>query len=308
VNRGRHAGAFVIGEWLKSAGALAITLSLLLAALAGCSMVRLGYGQLDTYAAWTADEYFDLEPHQRQEFLARFERLHEWHRHEQLPDYASFLAAARARVQRGLEREDLIWLVDGFRGRYRAIVERGADDAAAMLMTITPEQLAALQRKWEKDNRRFIREHRVGANTEERQRARIRRTLSQIRDWVGGLTYEQEQKIITMTNAAPMIDGLRHEDRLRRQREFLQLMETRGDSAEFTARFRRWLLHWEEGRAPEYERLFTEWWEKRVEMLVALDRMLTPHQRGTVAHRLQGYIEDFTRLSERPDAHAAASR
>jgi hypothetical protein len=298
----------VIGDWIKSAGALAITLSILLAALAGCSIVRLGYGQLDTFAAWTAEEYFDLGRQQKHEFNTRFERLHEWHRYEQLPEYASFLATAREKLQRGLQREDMTWLVEGFRERYRIIIERGADDAAAMLMTITAEQLAALQRNWERDNHRFIREYRVGAMIEDRQRARVRRTLSQIRDWVGGLTYEQEQKIIAMTNAAPMIEGLRHEDRLRRQREFLRLMETRGDRGGFTAKFRHWLLHWEEGRAPEYERLFTEWWEKRAEMLVALDRMLTPHQRATVAHRLQGYIEDFTRLSERPDAHAAASR
>ncbi|HXF65476.1 MAG TPA: DUF6279 family lipoprotein, partial [Burkholderiales bacterium] len=125
------------GPW----GALALLLALALAVLAGCSLVRLGYGQLDLLAAWTADEYFELDADQKDEFRARFARLHEWHRAEQLPDYAAFLAEARARVLRGLEERDIAWFVDGLRARYRALVERGADDAAALLLTVRPEQL-----------------------------------------------------------------------------------------------------------------------------------------------------------------------
>lgn len=297
----------MIGEWLKSTGALAILSVLLLATLPGCSVLRFGYGQFDTYAAWTADEYFDLEPQQKREFLARFDRLHEWHRYEQLPEYASFLAAAKTRLQKGLAREDVIWFTEGLKERYRTIVKRGVDDAAAILMTITPEQLDALQRQWDRKNRRFIREHRLEAGLEEKKQARAQRALSQFKDWVGSFTYEQEQQIIAMINELPLIDRLRYEDRLRRQREFLQLMELRGDPREFAARLKHWLLNWEEGRAPEYDRLLTEWWEKRVELFVAADRMLAQHQRAAAARRLQNYIEDFTRLAERP-VSAAASR
>jgi len=287
--------------------ATAILLALTLIALPGCSVVRLGYGHIDSFAVWTADEYFDLDPQQRHEFNSRFERLHEWHRYEQLPEYAAFLAETKARLQRKLTREDLNWFVDGLKARYRTIVRRGAPDAAALLATIRPEQLDALRRQFDKDNRKFVREYRLDASPEEIERARIRRALSQIKDWVGSLTVEQEQMVIAMTKSAPVIYRLRHEDRLRRQREFLRLMESRAEREAFTARLRHWLLNWEEGRAPEYDRLLAEWWGKRVEMLLALDRMLTPHQRAAAAHRLQNYIADFTRLAERPAA-ATASR
>ena len=59
------------------------------AAIGGCSLLRLGYGQLDTIAAWMADDYFDLDPQQKDEFHKRFARLHAWHRYEQLSDYAA---------------------------------------------------------------------------------------------------------------------------------------------------------------------------------------------------------------------------
>ncbi len=237
--------------WRKSLPLLIVTVL-----LAGCSMVRLGYSQLDNIAAWMADEYFDLDARQKREFQERFDRIYEWHRYEQLPDYAAFLSQTKSRLHKGLTREDVLWFVEGLRARYRTIVMRGSDEAAALLLTITPPQLDTLRRQWDKDNRRFMREYRVGASAEEIKRARARRTLDQIRDWVGALSYEQEQRIVAMVNALPMTERLRHEDRVRRQREFLQLMAERGNHEEFAARLRRWLLNWEEDRAPEFAQRF----------------------------------------------------
>lgn len=298
----------MIVEWLKSAAARAILLTVTLATLAGCSMVRLGYGQLDTVAAWMADDYFDLDAQQKDEFVKRFDRLHEWHRYEQLPDYAAFLSQARNRVQKGLTRDDGLWFVEGFRARYRAIAMRGSDDAAALLLTITPPQLDALQRQFDKENRKFSRENRLAGSVEDIQRARVRRTLDQVKDWIGSLGYEQEQRIVGIVNALPMTERLRYEDRLRRQREFLQLMAQRGNREEFAAKLRHWLTNWEKGRAPEFERRFNEWLDQRVRMLIEIDRMLTPLQRTAVLHRLQDYIDDFTKLAERPGQRAASGR
>lgn len=275
--------------------------------LAGCSMLRLGYSQLDTIAAWRANEYFDLDAQQKDAFLQRFNRLHEWHRYEQLPDYAAFLAQTRTRLNQPLTREDVVWFVDGVKARYGTIVARGSDDAAALLLTVTPAQLDALRRQWDKDNRRFAREYRLGGSVEDIKRARVRRTLEQTRDWVGSLSYEQEQRIIAMVNTLPLTEQLRYEDRVRRQREFLQLMAQRGDNRQqFSGKLRQWLIDWDKGRTPEYERRFNEAFEQRVQIVIEIERMLTPHQRTLALNRLQDYIDDFTRLAERPRVRTAA--
>jgi hypothetical protein len=278
------------------------------ATLAGCSMVRLGYPQLDTIAVWTADDYFDLDSQQKQEFRTRFGRFHEWHRYEQLPDYAVFLAEAKARLQKGLTREDALWVTAGVRARYRTLVTYAADDAAAMLMSVTPEQLDALRRRWEKDNRRFVREYRLEASVEEQRRATGRRALSRIRDWVGHLDDEQEREILAWASELPLIHGPRHQDRLRRQREFLQLMSQRDDAGRFAARLRNYLSSWEEGRDPGYNRLFNEWTQQQADLYVAVYGILLPHQREAVAERVQVYIDDFTQLAQRPAAQATAGR
>ena len=286
-------------------------LALCVAAFSGCSMLRVGYKQLDTFAAWTADEYFDLEQPQRRDFLRRFDRLHEWHRYEQLPEYAAFLATIQARVQKGFTRDDYLWVTDNARKRFRIIANRVVDDAADILMTITPAQLEALQRQWDKVNRRFVREYRLEDSAEEQRQARARRLVSRIREWVGNLNDEQENRVIAManTNEVPLaFYRLRYEDRLRRQREFLQLMAQRADPARFPDRLRHWLLNWADGRNPEYDKLFQEWERKQGDIYAAVDRMLTPQQRAAAVGRLQGFIDDFTELSKRPAEPAAANR
>jgi hypothetical protein len=275
--------------------------------LASCSMIRVGYGQLDTIVAWRANDYFDLDAQQKDEFLRRFRQLHEWHRYEQLPDYAAFLAQTRARLDKPLMREDVLWFIEGAKARYAAIVARGSDDAAALLLTITPAQLEALQRQWDKDNRRFVREYRLSGSVEDIKRARVRRTLEQTRDWVGALSYEQEQRIIAMVNALPLTEKLRHDDRVRRQQEFIKLMAQRGgDREQFAARLHQWLTGWEKGRTPEYEARFNEWFEQRVQLVIEIERMLKPHQREIALQRLQNYIDDFTKLAGQRDVRTAA--
>ena len=285
-----------------------LILALCVAVLGGCSLVRIGYNYLDTIAVWTADDYFDLDSDQRRAFATRFDPLHAWHRYEQLPDYAAFLTATRARMEKGLTREDFLWIVDGMSERYRTLMRRSADDVAALLLTVTPEQLNVMQRQLDKDNRRFIREYQLEESVEEQRRASARRALVRIRDWAGSLTHEQEQQIATLASEVPWTHRMRHEDRLRRQREFLQLMQQRDNPREFTARLRHWLVNFEEGRNPEYHQAFVTWTQKQGDYLAGVDRILTASQRASVLNRLQGYIDDFTRLAQRPATRAAASR
>jgi len=290
---------------LKSRLVPAVLLVLALAVLPGCSMLNLGYGHLDTFAAWTANDYFDMEPEQRQEFTRRFDRLHDWHRYEQLPDYVVFLTATRTRLQDGIKREDVLWVIEGLKKRYRAVVSRGADDTAAMLTTVTPAQIELLKRQWDRDNHRFVRDYRVNESVQEQREERLKRALKRITDWTGSLDSEQEAKIAAIVNEWPPIHRLRHEDRLRRQREFLQLLSQRGDARKFTERLRHWLSNWEEGRDPEYARIFNDWEQKQADLYITVSRMLTPQQRTAVLRRVQSYIDDFTRLAQRPDAPAS---
>lgn len=285
-----------------------LLLALLLLLNSGCSMVRVGYGHFDSVAAWMAHDYFDLNAEQRDLFAQRFERLHTWHRQTQLPEYAQFLSDFQSRAKRGLRENDMLWLVDGSKQRYARIVVRGAADATDLLSTLTPEQVETFRQQIDKDNKKFMREHRINDSEVERRKEVQRRTLSQLRDWLGPLNDVQETRVIALLKTMPLVDKLRHEDRQRRQREFFALLELRsGERTVFAQRLRDWLEHWEAGRSAEQTRLFDESWRKRAELYAAVDHTLTPVQRKHLLSKLQDYIDDFRELSKVGPA-AAQSR
>src|SRR5690606_35316080 len=158
---------------------------------------------------------------QREAFSQAFDRLHAWHRQEQLPEYARFLDDIRQRAKRGLQAEDMLWIVDGFKQRYARIAARGGADAAGMLSTLSDQQIDAFRQQLDKANLTFLREHSSNDAETARSKAVERRTLAQLRDCVGPLSGGQEKQISKLLREVPLTDRMRHEDRLRRQQEFL---------------------------------------------------------------------------------------
>jgi hemerythrin superfamily protein len=271
----------------------------LVALLSGCTALRLAYRQADVLISWRVNQYFDLEAGQKQDFNARLTRILAWHRYEQLPDYAAFMTTALEKVKPGLKRDDANWIFEGWKSRYKIVAERGANDAADVLASLNAAQIANLQQQWNKDNKKFTREHELEGSVDERKKARLKRALSQIEDWAGSLSNEQEQKIGALLEPIPNIDHLRMKDRLRLQREFLELLKLRTNKAEFQPKLRAWLLDFERGRDPEYDRQAHVVYEHRLQFYVNVDKLLTQAQRQNVVEKVQRFIDDFRNLSQK---------
>ncbi len=278
----------------------------LVAAVAGCSAIRFSYNQADTIIVYMTNQYFDLDPAQEQEFRRRLDRFLAWHRRTQLPDYVRFATEARSRLERGPGHTDVYWFVDGLRERYRTLARQGFDDAVAIAVTLTPEQLHHLQRKLDKDNAKFVKDTGLERGVEERKRAQFKKTLGQAEDWAGDLSREQEGQLREMVFAMPLVNHLRNEDRRRRQHDLIEILKLRHDRAQFTPRLRAWLLDWEAGRSPEYEKVVTVAYEERAQVFVRTWKMFTPAQRAHAVKRLQGYIDDLNALKATPAGTPAA--
>jgi hypothetical protein len=277
--------------------------------LASCAFTRFAYNQADTLASWTVDEYFGLDGNQKDEFNKRFERLYTWHRYEQLPEYAQFMRSAQGRMQAGLTREDVLWFVEGVRARTRALARKAAPDAAALLATVTPAQIDHLQKKWEKENRKYARERKLNGTLEERQEAEAKRIIKQIEEWLAPLNNEQEQRITALVKQQPQLEQERYAERLRRQKELLEVLSHRTeDPQRFTARVSEWLVEWDRGRSPEYQKQLDATWQKRAELFVVADRMLTTDQRKVALRRIETYADDFTQLARRSEGSRTAAR
>jgi hypothetical protein len=288
-----------------------VGLALVLVALVAtaCSFTRFGYNQADTLAAWMADDYLDLDAQQKADFSKRFERFYAWHRTEQLPEYAQFFRAAQTRIQKGIAREDVLWFVDGLRNRVRTAGRQAAPETAAFLATLTPAQIENLQRKWEKDNRKYVKENKVNGTPDERAEVEAKKVVKTFKEWLTPLNSEQEARVLAMVRELPPIDQFRYAERLRRQKEFLALLQYRNEErAAFTTRVSAWLTQWDKGRSAEDQKRLDAWWQKRAEIFVALDKTLTQEQRTASVQRMQNYVEDFTQLARKGESGRTASR
>jgi hypothetical protein len=255
------------------------------------------------------DDYFDLNGQQKDDFQKRFDRLLAWHRTEQLPEYSAFMRTARGKVQNGLARDDVLWFVDGIRARVRAAARHAGPEAAAFLATLTPAQIENLKRHWEKDNNKYVKENKLNGTPDERLEVESKKLVKSFKEWLTPLNNEQEQRVAAMVRELPPMDQFRYAERLRRQKEFLALLNDRhGDPQKFAARVTEWLANWNGGRTADEQKKLDAWWAKRAEIFVAIDRSLTGEQRSVAMQRMQNYSEDFTQLARRGDAGKTAAR
>lgn len=272
-------------------------LLLALTGLAGCSGARLAYNNADTVVRWMADDYFALEGAQEEDFKARLARFHAWHRSEELPRYSALMASAGDKLADGLTAPELLWAWENVKARYRRMAAHAAPELAAVLATLTPAQFERLEKKFAESNVEFARKYLKGGEEEQRER-RDKRNLELMREWFGDLSDAQEAQLMIGSARLPFLYPLRLQNRQRRQGEFTVLLKTHRSAAELEPRLRHWLTEWEEGASPEYRRLSLLHRELYIQMLLQLDRGLTPVQRVHAMTRLREYAEIFEALAE----------
>ncbi len=283
---------------------LVLLMALLLLGAAGCSTVRIAYNQADHIVAGIADDYFDLNADQQQAFRVHFERLHAWHRRNELPEYVALLGAAQQRIQAGPKIEDVGWLLEAVQARYRALVVQAHADAATLLATLSDEQVQAARRHFDKVNRKQAKEIGIGASPDEQRRLRARRHLERIEHWTGPLDTAQEAKVRELSRALPLVTEAGYRERLRRQDEFLALLQSR-KSPGFAGRLREWLVDWERTRSSEYQTAYARFAQARAAMYVQVIALLSAEQRHHLVAVIERYQRNFRELSAQGAAQQA---
>jgi hypothetical protein len=273
-------------------------LLLALTGLSGCSGLRIAYNNADTVLQWMADDYFAIEGAQEEDFKARLAGFHAWHRAEELPRYSALLTSAGEKLADGMSTQELIWAWDSVWARYREMAERAVPELALMLPTLSEPQFVRLEKRFAKSGVDFTKKYLKGSEAEQRER-RDKRNLELMREWFGRLSDEQEAQLKRASAKLPLLYALRLQNRQRRQSEFLTLVKEYRSPAELEPRLRRWLIEWEEGAAPEYRRQSDLHRDMYIEMLLELDRSLTPAQRAHAVTRLNEYADIFAALAVR---------
>jgi len=292
-----------VGRLVTLAAAVA-GLAAAVAGMGGCAMVRIAYNNAEPLVRYTAHDYFDLNERQNEQFRKRLLAFHDWHRVNELPLYGGLLKAAAQRGEKGITREDVAWAAAEMRARYRVIITKAVEDAAPILVTLSPAQIRELERRLARASDKYAREF-LPDDGDKRFRAQAKRLVGRFKDWTGTLTDAQEDRIERFVKAHMPTTQMRFDNRRRWQHEAVELMRKNRTPRELAPRLADIFVQPARHRLPEYVEALVVWESDFTDLVVDIDHTLTAEQRAHVLHRMQRYSEDFEALSAQTGVAAA---
>ena len=173
----------------------------LLVALAACSTIRLGYEKLPFLVGWQVDRYLDLTSEQEAMVDRRLRSLQAWHRESQLPKYVALLRQVQEQIDEPMTVERIAaWRGEGL-SAWEALVDRLAPAVAELAVTLSPAQIAHLERRLAEANQEIEREYFVGSRPAVRRENRIRRSRERAEDFLGPLNAPQLARVAQRADA-----------------------------------------------------------------------------------------------------------
>ncbi|KQT09430.1 DUF6279 family lipoprotein [Ramlibacter sp. Leaf400] len=272
-------------------------------ALAGCSTLKLGYSTLPEIAYWWLDSYIDLEDGQSQRLREDLQRLHAWHRANELPRLVALLERMEKLAPQDATPAQVCAFEPELRERYAAARERAEPAIVTNALTVTPAQLDHLQRRYARNNRDFEKNWIRPPPAEQIDR-RMKLVGDRLEAVYGTLTEPQRAALRRHLEASPFPAAQVLAERKRRQQDTLAVLQrltaqqvSLGDAR---AALRGLLDRFTESPDPAYRAYQAESVQDLCRMVATVHNAAGPPQREQAARRLRGWQRDLGELSSAP--------
>ena len=273
-------------------GVLATALVL---ATAGCSLIKLGYGQASGLAYRWLDRYVDFDNDQSLQVRAALDDAHAWHRRTQLPDYVQLLARAEAEVGADVSPERMCAWAGELRSRIEPVLQQLAPTMADVARTLSPAQVANIEKRFAETNEEYRDEH-VQRNPQRRQKAEVKRQLERAEGFYGRLDAAQRELIAQSVATSPYDAEVAYAERKERQQDVLALVrrlrESNGGRDDAIAQVRAYVSGIDRSPRESYRRYSERVIAHRCALASQLHNSASAAQRSEAAKTLAGYRAD----------------
>jgi hypothetical protein len=176
-------------------------------------------------------------------------------------------------------------------------------DLADLALSLKPDQIAQLEKKYASNNERYRKDYLRG-DVEERQRFRFKKIMEQAEYWFGDFSDEQEAQIRRASDARPLTNERWLAERQYRQREMIVLLkkiQAERPSRDAVIQLLRAhaALMLEQAGGGEHEQLFNAARDGLIGVAATVINCTTPAQKARAVKRLQQWIDDFDALAAR---------
>ena len=273
----------------------------LMAFATGCSSVKLAYNNGDTLLYWWLNAYLDLDSDQSSEVKKDIDDLFNWHRKTQLKTYVQLLETAKRQLAGNVTQADLLADYREARTRTEALAMRALPELTDLALTIKPDQLAQMEKKFNKNNETYRKKF-LSGSVEERQKQRYKKSMEQFELWFGNFSRDQEAVLRKASDARPLDNQIWLDERIRRQQKILAVLrkvEHDHLGKEATSALMQGLVHdiFERLESPERKAFFDTYIDSTTQFILTAAKIATPDQKLHAQKRMQGWIDDFNTLA-----------
>lgn len=286
---------------LKRAQFLFLAFVMVLAA--GCSTIRFTYNHGDTLLYWWLNAYIDIDSDQSDWVKKDIDNLFQWHRTTQLRDYAGLLTKMQRQLADGnVTQDELLADYRDIKARTELLAFKALPQLADLAMSIKPEQVAQLEKKFAKNNADFRKKFMSGS-VQDQQDARFKKAMEQLNLWFGSFSRDQEAQLRKASDARPLDNEIWLQERMLRQKKIVALLrriQQEKLSKEQTMSAIHNLLRdmLDRMEAPERKAFFDAYVDNTAKFIITAVRLTTPEQKTHAQQRMQGWINDFNALAQ----------
>ncbi|WP_431475988.1 DUF6279 family lipoprotein [Massilia eburnea] len=269
--------------------------------LAACSSLRLAYNNGDTLLYWWLDAYVDFDSEQKSEVKQDIGEFFRWHRKTQLQDYVQFLQKAQRQLRGSPTQADVMADYVDIRDRTEALLLRSAPDIAELALSLKPDQLEGMEKKFAKNNAKFRKENMKG-DAQDQNKFRYKKSMEQFELWFGGFSDEQEAIIRKASDARPLDNALWLDERMRRQFKIMTLARKimkEQPSKQVATQWVEELIRsgFDRFGFSERKAFFDNYTQGTVDLVHTVVRIATPEQKAHAQKRMEGWIKDLNTLA-----------
>ncbi len=219
------------------------------------------------------------------------DRLHDWHRTEEIPRTTSLIEQAQAKFTTGINQQDLLWLESELTEMKARIVMQVADPVANLLATLTDDQINHFEVTLENHNKEE--EEELNLPLDEWTEFERKQVSKELEDWLGYLDDAQMTDLLNAYQFDRGADQRHHEQSIETQKRFVALLRSRPAADEIKSNLIRWLLETDIFQSDDYKSFRKQQRTQRALFYLKLDRSITTQQRQSVLSRLESYQKDL---------------
>lgn len=270
----------------------------------GCSVVQTTYNHGEDITQWWIDGYVDLDATQRTQLQQDLKAVHQIHRKTQLPKYARTLQTLIERIHSDIDPQDICSLEPEIKTWVNDFLVLFEPTFTSLALTLSTEQLAHLQRKYDKNNSEWHKD-RLEGSEEERLRFRFKKDLDIAERLYGKITQDQKTFLKALVKESPSEPERAYRERLRRETDLLQtlkfLIDERPSSNEAAQSVHALMMRSSlESPDAQYAEYLNKSLRAQCERAVKFHNITSAKQRVYAYKTLQDFEKDLTILINQP--------